>query len=121
MKFEEFLIKKDLITDTELNIASNLMESKFFFGVLAVKEQYLELDGLVDLLEEQKTMKSHKKIGQIAVSKGLMNKEQVEKILSAQRESREFLGEILVDMGVLDSAELEKQLEAYRAEYGDNQ
>ncbi len=121
MKFGEFLIKKGLITDTELDLASNLAVSKLFFGVLSVREEYLELDSLGNLLEEQKTTKQHKKIGQIAVSKGLMNQEQVEKILAIQRESEGFLGEIFASMGVIDSRELEKQLEAYRAEYGDNE
>jgi len=121
MKFGEFLVKKGLITDTELDIALNLMKSKFFFGVLSVREEYLELDSLGNLLEEQKTIKPHKKIGHIAVSKGLMNEEQVEKILAIQRESRVFLGEVFVSMGAIDSGELEKQLEAYRAEYGDNE
>ena len=121
MKFGEFLVKKGLITDTELDLASNLAVSKFFFGVLSVREKYLELDALVNLLEEQKTLKPHKKIGHIAVSKGLMNEEQVEKILAFQRESGEVLGKILVDMDVIDSGELKKQLEAYRAEYGDNE
>ena len=78
------------------------------------------MDALTDVLEEQKTIKPHKKIGQIAVSKGLMSEEQVEKILAIQRESGEFLGEILVDMSVIDSEELQKQLQAYRAEYGDH-
>jgi len=119
MKFGEFLVKKGLITDAELDIASNLAEAKFYFGALSAREKCLELDALVDLLEEQKTIKPYKKIGEIAVSKGLMSKEQVEKILAIQRESGEFLGEILVDMDVIDSEELKKQLEAYRAEYGD--
>ncbi len=78
------------------------------------------MEALADLLEEQKTMKPHQKFGQIAVSKGLMSEEQVEKILAIQRESGEFLGEILIDMGVIDSEELQKQLQAYRAEYGDH-
>jgi len=121
LKFGEFLGKKGLITDTDLEIASNIIKSKFFFGVLSVREKYLELDALVNLLEEQKTIKPHKKIGQIAVSKGLMNQEQVEKILAIQRESRVFLGEVFVSMGIIDSRELEKQLEAYRDEYGDNE
>ncbi len=121
MRFGEFLVKKGLITDAELEIASNIIKSKFFFGVLSVREKYLELDALVNLLEEQKTIKPHKKIGQIAVSKGLMNQEQVEKILAIQRESRGFLGEVFASMGVIDSRELEKQLEAYRAEYGGNE
>ena len=121
VQFGEFLIKKGLITDTELDLASNLAVSKLFFGVLSVREEYLELDSLGNLLEEQKTIKQHKKIGQIAVSKGLMNQEQVEKILAIQRESEGFLGEIFASMGVIDSRELEKQLEAYRAEYGDNE
>ena len=119
MKFGEFLVKKGLITDAELDTASNLAEAKSYFGVLTVREKYLELDTLVDLLEEQKTIKPYKKIGQIAVSKGLMSEEQVEKILTIQRESGEFLGEILAYMGVIDSEELKKQLQAYRAEYGD--
>ncbi len=78
------------------------------------------MDALTDVLEEQKTIKPNKKIGQIAVSKGLMSEEHVEKILAIQRESEEFLGEILVDMRVIDSEELQKQLEAYLAEYGDH-
>ncbi len=120
MKFGEFLVKKGLITRAELDIALNLTQVKFIFGVLSVREKYLDMDALADLLEEQKTMKPHQKIGQIAVSKGLMSKEQVEKILAIQRESGEFLGEILIDMGVIDSEELQKQLQAYRAEYGDH-
>ena len=120
MKFGEFLVTKGLITRVELDIALNLTQVKFIFGVLSVREKYLDMDALADLLEEQKTMKPHQKIGQIAVSKGLMTEEQVEKILAIQRESGEFLGEILVDMRVIDSEELQKQLEAYRAEYGDH-
>jgi len=120
LKFGEFLVKKGLITRAELDTALNLTQVKFIFGVLSVREHYLDMDALADLLEEQKTIKPHKKIGQIAVSKGLMSEEQVEKILAIQRESGEFLGEILVDMRVVDSEELQKQLEAYRAEYGDH-
>ncbi len=120
MKFGEFLVKKGLITHAELDIALNLTQVKFYFGVLSVREKYLDMDALTDVLEEQKTIKPNKKIGQITVSKGLMSEEQVEKILAIQRESEEFLGEILVDMRVIDSEELQKQLEAYRAEYGDH-
>ncbi len=120
MKFGEFLVKKGLITRADLDIALNLTQIKFIFGVLSVREKYLDMDALTDLLEEQKTMKPHQKIGQIAVSKGLMTEEQVEKILTIQRESVEFLGEILVDMRLVDNEELQKQLEAYRAEYGDH-
>ena len=119
MKFGKFLVKKGLITHAELDIALNLTQVKFYFGVLSVREKYLDMDALTDVLEEQKTIKPNKKIGQITVSKGLMSEEQVEKILAIQRESEEFLGEILVDMRVIDSEELQKQLEAYRAEYGD--
>ncbi len=120
MKFGEFLVKKVLITPAELDIALNLTQVKFYFGVLSVREKYLDMDALTDVLEEQKTIKPNKKIGQIAVSKGLMSEEHVEKILAIQRESEEFLGEILVDMRVIDSEELQKQLEAYLAEYGDH-
>ena len=120
MKFVEFLVKKGLITHAELDIALNLTQVKFYFGVLSVREKYLDMDALTDVLEEQKTIKPNKKIGQITVSKGLMSEEQVEKILAIQRESEEFLGEILVDMRVIDSEELQKQLEAYLAEYGDH-
>ena len=120
MKFGEFLVKKGLITHAELDIALNLTQVKFYFGVLSVREKYLDMDALTDVLEEQKTIKPNKKIGQITVSKGLMSEEQVEKILAIQRESEEFLGEILVDMRVIDSEELQKQLEAYLAEYGDH-
>ena len=120
MEFGEFLVKKGLITRAELDIALNLTQVKFIFGVLSVRKKYLDMDALADLLEEQRTIKPHKKIGQIAVSKGLMSEEQVEKILAIQRESEEFLGEILVDMRVIDSEELQKQLEAYLAEYGDH-
>jgi len=120
LEFGEFLVKNGLISLAELDIALNLAEVKFYFGVLSVREKYLDMDALTDVLEEQKTIKPHKKIGQIAVSKGLMSEEQVEKILAIQRESGEFLGEILVDMSVIDSEELQKQLQAYRAEYGDH-
>ncbi len=120
MKFGEFLVKNGLITRAELDIAINLAEVKFYFGVLSVREKYLDMDALTNVLEEQRAIKPHKKIGQIAVSKGLMSKEQVEKILAIQRESGEFLGEILIDMGVIDSEKLQKQLQAYRAEYGDH-
>jgi hypothetical protein len=120
LEFGEFLVKNGLISLAELDIALNLAEVKFYFGVLSVREKYLDMDALTDVLEEQKTINPHKKIGQIAVSKGLMSEEQVEKILAIQRESGEFLGEILIDMGVIDSEELQKQLEAYRAEYGDH-
>ncbi len=120
MKFGKFLVKKGLITHAELDIALNLTQVKFYFGVLSVREKYLDMDALTDVLEEQKTIKPNKKIGQIAVSKGLMSEEHVEKILAIQRESEEFLGEILVDMRVIDSEELQKQLEAYLAEYGDH-
>jgi hypothetical protein len=120
LKFGEFLVKKGLITHAELDIALNLTQVKFYFGVLSVREKYLDMDALTDVLEEQKTIKPNKKIGQITVSKGLMSEEQVEKILAIQRESEEFLGEILVDMRVIDSEELQKQLEAYLAEYGDH-
>ncbi len=121
MKFGEFLVKKGLITRAELDIALNLTQVKFIFGVLSVREKYLDMDALADLLEEQRTIEPHKKIGEIAVSKGLMSEEQVEKILAIQRESRGFLGEVFASMGVIDNGELEKQLEAYRAEYGDNE
>jgi hypothetical protein len=120
LKFGKFLVKKGLITHAELDIALNLTQVKFYFGVLSVREKYLDMDALTDVLEEQKTIKPNKKIGQIAVSKGLMSEEHVEKILAIQRESEEFLGEILVDMRVIDSEELQKQLEAYLAEYGDH-
>ena len=120
MKFGKFLVKKGLITHAELDIALNLTQVKFYFGVLSVREKYLDMDALTDVLEEQKTIKPNKNIGQIAVSKGLMSEEHVEKILAIQRESEEFLGEILVDMRVIDSEELQKQLEAYLAEYGDH-
>jgi hypothetical protein len=120
LEFGEFLVKNGLISLAELDIALNLAEVKFYFGVLSVREKYLDMDALTDVLEEQKTINPHKKIGQIAVSKGLMSEEQVEKILAIQRESGEFLGEILIDMGVIDSEELQKQLQAYRAEYGDH-
>lgn len=113
LTFLDFLIQKKYLKGPHVDTVLMLQKSRFFFGVLALREQYITIEQLEDVLTHQASGNNEQRIGQIMLDKGYMSGEQVDEVLGMQNASAENQAELIVDIGLMDPDKLDQALEEY--------
>jgi serine/threonine protein kinase len=89
--FGEILLRKKLISETQLNELlhlqkeSEIKKEDYLFGQIAVHNQFLKAHDVISSITEQKSSKLKKTLGAILVEKGLLNNQQCTAILQSQK------------------------------------
>ena len=105
MRFGDFLLARQLVTEAALEEALELQRVNHQpLGKCAEGLGYITRRENVAILLKQ--LKVGKKYGDVALEMGLMNQDQLNQALQAQRKSLFLLGTILVRKGVLTRKEM---------------
>ncbi len=115
MKFGEHLVKKGKIEESELEAALKFQEEEHItLGVLAVRENLLNNKQLSAILDNQREKRERGGLfGEIAIELGFLTRDDIDKLLILQKESRNFLGEILILCGAISKNDLEDELRQF--------
>ena len=114
LSFLDFLIERQYLKGPHVDTVRMLQKSRFFFGVLSLRKEYITIDQLEDVLNHQATTNFERKVGEIMLEKGFMSREQVDEVLSMQNASAEHQAELVVDIGLMDADKLEQALKEYK-------
>ncbi len=112
--FLDFLIQREYLKGPHVDTVRMLQKSRFFFGVLALREEYITVEQLEKALTHQASCGAEQRIGQIMLDRGFMTQAQVDEVLAMQNASAENQAELIVDIGLMDPDKLEQALEEYR-------
>jgi hypothetical protein len=114
LRFGQFLINKDLITEEDLNEALWLQRKATPpIGKLSVRGKKLSIKQVNRILSAQ--IDTAKKFGAVAIELGYLVQEDVDELLLIQKTSRPKLGEILIQMGKIDRSRLGIELIKFEA------
>ncbi|MDH5542611.1 MAG: hypothetical protein OEY64_06570 [Nitrospinota bacterium] len=97
MRFGEFLISKNLVTEQQVNEALDIQRhSKLPLGKIAVMHGFIsKVDNLKLLLEQNRT---NKRYGDLAIEHNLLTNEQINEILVAQQAEMIPMGKALIEI-----------------------
>jgi len=95
LSFLDFLIERQYLKGPHVDTVRMLQKSRFFFGVLSLRKEYITIDQLEDVLNHQATTNFERKVGEIMLEKGFMSREQVDEVLSMQNASAEHQAELV--------------------------
>ncbi len=114
MRFGDYLIEKDLISQEELDVALKFQTEKSLrLGALAVEDGLLTEQQLSTIMDHQREVEDAGLFGEIAINMKFLSKEQVSSLLEKQKEYDHIIGQILVLSGALSKDEKEKELELF--------
>lgn len=116
IKFGEFLIENNIITEEELKRALSQQttghykfgESGFELGIIEEEQ----VDIVLRALTEEKN--AGKKFGEVAEELGIISPDEVDEILELQEDIAIRLGEIVAMSGYVSKEEIEKCLEEFK-------
>ena len=112
----EFLVEKEFISTDHLLIALERQEkSRTPLGQLAIEIGMIDSKAVLVILTEQRKSDNKLKFGEIAVSKGILMQEDIEKLFKVQEEKAELLGSILINIGALSPPKLLKALRQFES------
>ncbi len=112
--FIAFLEKKRVLDSEQKGVFERIEQTRLMFGVLAIREKYVEFEDLQKALEERAMSdNSTEKIGTTLIRKGLMTSPQVETILEIQKKEKDIPAELVINMGIFTHAEVEGYLKEF--------
>ena len=111
--FLDFLIEKKYLTGQHAETVRMLQNSRFFFGVLALREDLITVEQLEEVLRTQATEGFSRKIGEIMLDLKFLSDEQVNRILSLQDSSPMHQAELVSDVGLMSDEDLERAMDEY--------
>lgn len=82
---------------------------KLRLGEILIKEKLISVENLKDILDLQKKEKNYMPLGELLISKGIINRNQLTEVLKKYRNGIQF-GELLLNMGLLTSDQLVEAL-----------
>ncbi len=110
----DFLVEKEFVSADHLLIALERQEkSRTPLGQLAIEVGMVSAKNVLTILTEQRNSENKLKFGEIAISKGILQKEDIEKLFKIQEEKAELLGNILINIGAISPPKLLKALREY--------
>jgi len=110
----DFLVEKEFVSADHLLIALERQEkSRTPLGQLAIEVGMVSAKEVLVILTEQRNSDNQSKFGDIAVNKGILKREDIEKLFKIQEEKAELLGNILINIGAISPPKLLKALRAY--------
>ena len=111
--FLDFLIEKQYLTGQHAETIRMLQNSRFFFGVLALREDLISVEQLEEVLRTQATEGYGRKIGEIMLDLEYISQEQVDRILNLQDSSPTHQAELVSDVGLMSDDDLKQALDEY--------
>lgn len=111
--FLDFLIEKQYLTGQHAETIRMLQNSRFFFGVLALREDLISVEQLEEVLRTQATEGYGRKIGEIMLDLKYISQEQVDRILNLQDSSPTHQAELVSDVGLMSDDDLKRALDEY--------
>ena len=112
----EFLVEKEYISADHLLIALERQEkSRTPLGQLAIEIGMIDSKAVLVILTEQRKSNNKLKFGDIAVSKGILVQDDIEKLFKTQEEKAELLGNILINIGAISPPKLLRALREYES------
>jgi hypothetical protein len=110
----DFLVEKEFVSADHLLIALERQEkSRTPLGQLAIEVGMVSAKDVLVILTEQRNSENKAKFGDIAVNKGILLREDIEKLFKIQEEKAELLGNILINIGAISPPKLLKALREY--------
>lgn len=113
LSFIDFVINEGYLHGPNAEALKMLQESRFFFGVLALREQFITVEQLQEALAAQVGDCQGKLIGEIMVEKGYLTRNQVDVVLEQKNSCAENQAELLVDIGMMCRDVVEEALQKY--------
>jgi hypothetical protein len=114
MKFCLYLKNKRVITAEQLVAALEVQHAKLTpIGQLAMEEGVLSARNVFKVLRCQSDL-PHERFGEVAVELGLINGDQLDRLLALQAGRKPPLLDILIRQGALTPAGADEELAAYR-------
>jgi hypothetical protein len=111
--FGQYLIEAGAISAAQLREALDLIESDYEkIGELAVKHGYIEKGDVLRLHREQRYIDAP--IGQLAIERGLMTEEQLNKLLTIQQDTRLRIGDALARLGYVAEEVIERHFQSFK-------
>jgi len=110
----DFLVEKEFVSADHLLIALERQEkSRTPLGQLAIEVGMVSAKEVLTILTEQRNSDNKSKFGDIAVNKGILQREDIERLFKIQEEKAELLGNILINIGAISPPKLLKALREY--------
>ncbi len=110
----DFLVENEFVTADHLLVAlERQKKSRTPLGQLAIEVGMVSAKEVLVILTEQRNSDNQSKFGDIAVNKGILEREDIEKLFKIQEEKAELLGNILINIGAISPPKLLKALRAY--------
>ena len=111
--FGSHLVERGIVTAEDVLTALERQRCRQRpIGQIALREGLLRVRDAFRILNEQGRHPG-RLFGEVAVELGLMKPEDVESLLTKQRQERPKLGEVLVEMGALSREQMEAELRVY--------
>jgi hypothetical protein len=76
-------------------------KSRTPLGQLAIKVGMVTAKEVLIILTEQRNSENKSKFGDIAVNKGILQREDIDRLFKVQEEKAELLGNILINIGAI--------------------
>lgn len=113
LSFLDFVINSGYVSTRDADAVRVLQESRFFFGVIALREKLISIDQLERALAEQEKESPRRLIGEILVEMGYLSAGQVDQVLDKKKFAAEHQADLLVDTGMMSKGETSKALKEY--------
>lgn len=119
MLFGEYLLEQALVKEDDLIAAlDEQQQNKIPLGQMAVQKGFIDAKALFKVLTEQrKRARNANDFGSIALEMGLLNQEQVKKLVESQNTTSELLGNLLVETGILPRGKLVQALKEFNSSH----
>lgn len=118
MKFGLYLVRNGIISAEELVGALEVQNrTNVPIGQLAIEERLMSAREVFQVLHYQRDMlHRHELFGEIAVDKGFITHDELQRLLVLQMDRKPPLDDVLVEQGVLTRDEMNAELQNYRQE-----
>lgn len=111
--FLDFVYRRGGITEEQYNAINQLRKFREYFGHVALIEEYVRLEQLLDALKEQRRLNYTERIGSIMKRKKYMTDEQVQDVLRKQREKEINIGLLMLEMNFINEDRLLEEVKAF--------
>jgi len=116
MFFGEYLIYKGKITQEELDFALKFQkDDNIINAISAVINGYLKYEDVSIIMDYMRG--TGLEFGEAALNLRLLNKKQIEKIMSDKKKVHHQIGEILVMCGAISKIEMEMELRGFLTQF----
>jgi hypothetical protein len=118
VKFGLYLVRNGIISAEELVGALEVQNrTNVPIGQLAIEERLMSAREVFQVLHHQRDMlHRHELFGEIAVDKGFITHDELQRLLVLQMDRKPPLEDVLVEQGVLTRDEMNAELQNYRQE-----